>query len=264
MRKSKLVFLSLVLLGCLGVGTPTLAAVPIHDNFYWLGQINKATDVINTEQGLLTVEQGRDFAKAIQQVLTEGERPGAYRPQNVITFEPLLIKAGGPEITMIHAGRSSQDMLASTGRILLREDLLNLANSVNVVQGTLLNLAEKHKDTIVPNYTNGVVAQPNSYGHYLLAYACGFNRDLEKIQQYYARLNLSPMGATVLNGTSWPLNRDKMAAYLGFDGLAYNTYDAGQVFSYDNAAESGAVVTGLALHVGGFVEDVMQGDEGAL
>jgi argininosuccinate lyase len=49
-----------------------------------------------------------------------------------------------------------------------------------------------------------------------------------------------------------------MAAYLGFDGLAYNTYDAGQVYTYDNAAESSAVVTSLALHVGGFVEDVMQ------
>lgn len=257
MRKSVILLLSLALCGCVS----TQAAVPaqtLHDNFYWLGQINKATDVINTEQGLLTADQGRRFAAAIHQVLVEGERPGAYRPQNVITFEPLLIQAGGPEITMIHAGRSSQDMLATTGRILIREDLLNLASSLNAVQGTLVNLAEKHKDTIVPNYTNGVVAQPNSYGHYLLAYADGFNRDMERVQQYYARLNLSPMGATVLNGTSWPLNRDRMAAYLGFDGLAYNTYDAGQVYTYDNAAESSAVVTSLALHVGGFVEDVMQ------
>jgi argininosuccinate lyase len=259
MRKSKALLLSLAFLGCIGVGAPVGAArAPLHDNFYWLGQINKASDIINTEQGLLTADQGHRFAAAIHQVLADGERPGAYRPQNVITFEPLLIKAGGPEITMIHAGRSSQDMLATTGRILIREDLLNLADSLNAVQGTLVNLAEKHKDTIVPNYTNGVVAQPNSYGHYLLAYADGFNRDMERVQQYYARLNLSPMGATVLNGTSWPLNRDRMAAYLGFDGLAYNTYDAGQVYTYDNAAESSAVVTSLALHVGGFVEDVMQ------
>lgn len=259
MRKSTVLLLSLALLGCVGTAAPAAAArSPLHDNFYWLGQINKATDVINTDQGLLTPEQGRRFAAAVQQVLVEGDRPGAYRPQNVVAFEPLLIKAGGPEITMLHAGRSSQDMLASTGRILMREDLLNLADALNKVQGTLISLAEKHKGTIVPNYTNGVVAQPNSYGHYLLAYADGFNRDMERVQQYYARLNLSPMGATVLNGTSWPLNRDRMASYLGFDGLAYNTYDAGQVYTYDNAAESSAVVTSLALHVGGFVEDVMQ------
>ena len=143
MRKSVILLLSLALCGCVS----TQAAVPaqtLHDNFYWLGQINKATDVINTEQGLLTADQGRRFAAAIHQVLVEGERPGAYRPQNVITFEPLLIQAGGPEITMIHAGRSSQYMLATTGWILISEDLLNLASSLNAVQGSLVILAEKH------------------------------------------------------------------------------------------------------------------------
>ena len=79
----------------------TAAAEGEKDNFYWLGQINKATAVINTQQGLLTREQGQEFAKSIAQVLQEGDEGGA-RPQLVITFEPLLIKAyGSEEITML-------------------------------------------------------------------------------------------------------------------------------------------------------------------
>jgi argininosuccinate lyase len=149
------------------------ASSPLHDNFYWLGQINKATDVINTDQGLLTAEQGRRFAlAAIQQVLVEGERPGAYRPQNVVTFEPLLNSSRRPGDYDAPCG-TQQPGHAGQYRAhpACGKTLLNLADSLNAVQGTLINLAEKHKNTIVPNYTNGVVAQPNSYGHYLLAYA---------------------------------------------------------------------------------------------
>lgn len=201
-----------------------------RDNFFWLGQINKATAVINTEEHLLTQEQGHHFAQGIEAVLEQGERPDGARPYLVITFEPLLIKAAGSEITKLHAGRSSQDMLTTVSLAMQREQLLELAQELNTMQRSLLALAEKNQDTILPNYTNGVAAQPNSLAHYLLAYNDAFSRDMDRLQAYYGRINRSPMGACVLNGTGWPLNRDKMAQMLGFDSIAYNTYDAGQVF----------------------------------
>lgn len=95
LRKSFLALLACTLLtgavGGAGEAAPTAAAP--RDNFYWLGQINKATDIINTDEGLLTKEEGRAFAQAIAKVLADGSRPGADRPSNVILFEPYLIQA---------------------------------------------------------------------------------------------------------------------------------------------------------------------------
>lgn len=229
-----------------------------QDTFYWLGQINKASLIINTDEGLLDKKFTRPFAKGLQSVLDAGNRPGGERPQKVITFEPYLIEAAGPEVTRIHAGRSSQDMLATASMALLRTQLLSAAVALNEAQAALLEMAEKHQATLMPNYTNGVAAQPNNYAHYLLAYSNGFQRDMERLQQFYDRVNRSPMGATVLNGTSWPLNRDRMAAYLGFDGLAYNAYDATQIFPIEYPAEAAGLCTSLALHISSFIEDIMQ------
>lgn len=229
-----------------------------RDNFYWLGQINKATAVINTEEKLLTHEQGHRFAQGIATVLEQGDKPEGARPNLVITFEPLLIKAAGPEITKLHAGRSSQDMLTTVSLAMQREQLLELARELNTMQRSLVALAEKNQNTVLPNYTNGVAAQPNSLAHYLLAYNDAFSRDMDRLQAYYGRINRSPMGACVLNGTGWPLNRDKMAQMLGFDSIAYNTYDAGQVFPQEAPLEMGGIASSIAIHIGGFIEEIMQ------
>nr|WP_305123235.1 lyase family protein [Roseomonas sp. GC11] len=239
-----------------------LSSLPAHsqtrrDDFFWLGEINKASAVINTSEGLLDPARAPRIAAGLQAVLDQGNRPDGKRPTLVITFEPLLIEAAGVEATLLHAGRSSQDMLATVRAAMLREGLLALATQLHGMAVTLVALAEAHAGTIVPNYTNGVAAQPNSYGHALLGHAAGFLRDAERLQQAYARLDRSPMGTTVLNGTSWPLNRERMARYLGFPATVENAYDAAQILAAEMPVEVGAVVTALALHVGAFVEDVM-------
>ena len=182
----KKMLLMLPLLGILGGAyfpEPAEAAEswPPRDNFFWLGQINKASDIINTDENLLTKEEGRRFAAAIQKVLDAGNTKGAERPTVVITFEPLLIKAGGPDITKIHAGRSSQDMLTTVSILMQREQLLDLSAALNRMTETLLKLAKAHEGTLIPNYTNGVQAQPNSLGHFLLAYVDAYERDQERV-----------------------------------------------------------------------------------
>jgi argininosuccinate lyase len=230
---------------------------PVRDEFYWLGQMNKATAVINSEEGLLDKAMVPKIAAGIVKVLEEGAQPGGRRPATVISFEPLLIRAAGQDVTLLHAGRSSQDMHATFRAAILKDDLLLLADQLNKTSETLVKLAEKHAQTIVPNYTNGVAAQPNSFGHYLLGHAAGFDRDAQRLREAYARIDRSAMGTTVLNGTSWPLNRQRMAKYLGFAAMVDNAYDAGQISSTEHPVEVGAVITGIALHVGHFVEDVM-------
>lgn len=228
-----------------------------RDEFFWLGEINKATIVINTDEGLLEKSMAPRLAAGIAKVLSDGNQPKGKRPSTVITFEPLLIAAAGAEVTLIHAGRSSQDMHATYRAAILREDLLNLADQLDKTSGSLVRLAEKHALTIVPNYTNGVAAQPNSYGHYLLGHAAGLERDAQRIRESYARADRSAMGTTVLNGTSWPLNRTRMASYLGFGEMVDNAYDASQISSVDAPVEAGSIVTSIALHAGSFVEDIM-------
>lgn len=228
-----------------------------RDEFFWLGQINKATTLINSEEGLLSPELAPKIASALETVIENGNAPDAERPGTVITFEPLLIEEGGVEVTLIHAGRSSQDMHATYRAAILRDELLSLADQLNTTTGTLVELAAQHVDTIVPNYTNGVAAQPNSYAHYLLGHAAGLDRDAQRIREAYARIDRSAMGTTVLNGTGWPLNRQRMADYLGFAAVVDNAYDASQISSMDQPVEVASIVTSIALHTGNFVEDVM-------
>ncbi|MFS0757673.1 argininosuccinate lyase [Noviherbaspirillum sp. 1P10PC] len=228
-----------------------------RDAFYWIGQINKASAVINTDEGLLDKSLSPKVAAGIATVLEQGNQAGGKRPSTVITFEPLLIKAAGPEVTLIHAGRSSQDMLSTVRAAELRDEALNLAEQLNRTSIALVGLARKNVGTIVPNYTNGVAAQPNSYGHYLLGHAAGLERDAQRLREAYARLDRSAMGTTVLNGTSWPLNRKRMADYLGFSAIVDNAYDAAQFSPVDAPVEMGSIVASIALHTGSFVEDVM-------
>ncbi len=230
---------------------------PLRDEFFWLGEINKASTVINAEQGLLDRALAPKLAQGIAKVIEAGNQPGARRPSTVISFEPLMIKEAGVEVTLIHAGRSSQDMHATYRAAIMRDRLLTLADQLNRATRTMVELAATHRGTIVPNYTNGVAAQPNSYGHYLLGLVAGLDRDAQRIRETYARVDRSPMGTTVLNGTSWPLDRQRMADYLGFAGLVENAYDASQIAAADLPVEVGGIVTGIALHVGGFIEDVM-------
>ena len=239
-------------------GSPAAAQQPAgRDEFFWLGEINKASAVINTEEGLLDKAIAPRIAAGIAKVLQDGSQPGGKRPPTVITFEPLLIEAAGVEVTLLHAGRSSQDMIATYRAAMLRDDLLTLAEQLNKTSITLVRLAEKHRNTIVPNYTNGVAAQPNSLGHYLLGHAAAMERHAQRIREAYARVDRSAMGTTVLNGTSWPLNRQRMANYLGFAALVDNAYDASQISSQEHPVEVGAIVASIALQAGNYIEDVM-------
>ena len=228
-----------------------------RDQFFWLGQINKASAVINVDEGLLDRDKVPKIAAGIVKVMADGDKPGAARPFRVVEFEPLLIRAAGQEASLLHAGRSSQDMFATYRAAIMRDNLLDLAEQLTKTSETLVRMSEKHAQTIVPNYTNGIAAQPNSLGHAWLGHAAGFERDAQRIREAYARIDRSPMGTTVLNGSSWPLNRTRMANYLGFETIVDNAYDAAQISSSEYPVEVSAIVTSLGLHSGHFIQDIM-------
>ena len=134
--------------------------------------------------------------------------------------------------------------------------MLDFADALTVLRKQLLDIAEKHTETFVPAYTNGVQAMPITYAHYLLAFADSFARDAERIRQAWARVNRSALGTGVLANSSWPLDRQRLADLLGFDGLSVNGYDATQIAPMDVGLEVANVAQSAAIRVGMLMQDI--------
>ncbi len=228
----------------------------MRDPFYWLGEFNKASTVMVVERGIVTPALGTVIAKAVAQVIADGNKPGARRPADYLQYEPLLVAVAGPDVTRMHSGRSRQDILATTRRVMQRDRLLALLDAMDAARTRLIGLAAANQATIVPAYTNGVQAQPTSYAHYLLGFAAAYARDAERLRQAYARLNLSPMGSAALGTSSFPVDRPRLAALLGFDGVDENSFGADQLAAIDEGAELAGLAGTMALTTGSFVQDI--------
>ncbi|MGZ5105183.1 MAG: argininosuccinate lyase [Usitatibacter sp.] len=229
---------------------------PAHDNFYWLGEFNKASTVMVVEQGIVPRDLGAKIAAGVAHVIEDGDKPGAKRPGDYLQYEPLLVAYSGPDATRMHSGRSRQDILSTTRRVMLRERVLSLLQAMAIAREKMLATAAEHVQTIVPAYTNGVQAQPTTFAHYLLGFAAAFDRDAERLRQAYARLNLSPLGSAALGTSSFPVNRPRLAELLGFDGVAENSYDANQLATLDVAGELADIAALAALTTGSLVQDI--------
>ena len=237
-------------------GEATSALAKQQDVFYWFGRINMASTVVHAEQGIIPAPLVGRIARGVSHSIDQAAQPGGKRPTDVLQVEKIITDQVGPEGTLIHTGRSRQDIHSTLNAAQLRLEVLDYADALDAVRKRLIDLAGKHVDTYVPAYTNGVQAMPISYAHYLLAFADSFERDATRIREAYARLNLSPMGTAVLANSSWSVNRERLAALLGFDGLIVNSLDAGQISTYDVPLEATAIASSTAIRVGAFLQDV--------
>lgn len=226
-----------------------------QDTFYWFGRINMASTLSNFEQGIIPRPLAGRIARAVAESIAQGARTDGRRPDDVLQLEKILIELAGPEATLVHTGRSRQDMHSTLNAAQLRQEMLDVAESLDQVRAHLIDIAQAHTTTYVPAYTNGVQAMPISYAHYLLAFADSFARDATRIREAYGRINLSPMGTAVLANSSWPIQRERLAALLGFDGLIVNSLDAGQISTYDIPLEATAIASSIAIRVGAFMQD---------
>ena len=218
---------------------------------------DKAHLVMLCEEGLLPAVDARAMLGVLRDI--EGGDAVAARAataEHMHSGEAILTESLGAEVAgRLHLGRSSGDLLTVSFRFTLRERLLLLAKGLNALRHAVLKLAREHTETVMPGYTHLQHAQPDTFAHYLLAHASAFDRDAERVRQYYARLNLSPAGAAILNGSEFALNRDRTAALLGFDGLALNTRDA--VWGRDLETEAHTVTLLLAGNFNRLAEDLM-------
>jgi argininosuccinate lyase len=227
-----------------------------RDEFYYLGELNKASSVMVVEQGIVPKALGKVIAESVSQVIADGNKPGAKRPGDYLELEKLLIAAGGPDVTRMHSGRSRQDIGATRNRLFQRAQVLATFAALSNARATLLDFAAKYPDAIVPAYTVGVQAQPISFGHYILAYVEALERNTERLRRAYGNVNKSPLGSAALGTSSFPVNRARLAELLGFDGIVENSLDANQISPIDTAVELVSVASAAALTVGTFVTDI--------
>ena len=226
------------------------------DNFHSIAQQSKASVVMLSETGIVPRPLAARIAKGIKDVITAEGRPGSARSGDYLQFEELLVKAAGPDSSRLHSGRSRQDLGSTTDRLFQREALLSVFDVMTKARQALLRLASQHVATIIPAYTHGVQAQPTSLAHYLGAFAAALDRDAQRLMAAYASINHSPLGAAALATSGFPIERNRLAALLGFDGLVENAYDANHVSPADIKTEFAAALATSAIHIGQFVEDL--------
>jgi len=155
----------------------------------------------------------------------------------------------------LHTARSRNDQVATDVRLFLRAAIDEIVTLIKAAQHGLLELADRHTDTIMPGFTHLQVAQPVSYGHHLMAYFEMLARDAQRLTDCRKRLNRLPLGAAALAGTTFPIDRMMVAKELGFDGVCENSLDA--VSDRDFAVEFCAAAALVMVHLSRFCEEVI-------
>jgi argininosuccinate lyase len=210
---------------------------------------DKAHAVMLREEGLLKREAAVAILTALRQMEKEGvEETRAAVGGGLHSGEQYLIRTLGEEVGgRLHLARSSGDLSSVGINVLQREKLLTLMEGVNRLRRTLLDLARRHTDTILPGYSFGQHAQPMTLAHLWLSWAANLGRDFERLHGAFRRVNQSAAGAAIMVGSDFPVNRQRTAALLGFDGVHENAADAILELTADDSLEVPMVI-GLLYH----------------
>ena len=209
--------------------------------------------------GVLSAQDLADIDRGLTQIRGEIER-GEFAWQLALedvhlNVEKRLTDLIGDAGKRLHTGRSRNDQVANDLRLYLRGEIDRIVAVLGEVQRALVDLAERHCETVMPGFTHLQVAQPVVFGHHLLAYVEMFERDRERLLDARKRVNRLALGAAALAGTTFPIDRAFVAARLGFDGICENSLDA--VSDRDFAIEFCAAAALLMTHISRLAEELV-------
>jgi argininosuccinate lyase len=216
--------------------------------------INKAHVIMLMEQKIIKWSDGAKLLEALTKhadIKLDPSSEDVHMAVEDAVLKEVGLETGGN----LHIAKSRNDQVATAIRMELRKNLLSLMLSVIQMQESLAETAEKHVKTVILEYTHLQPAQPVTFAHYLLSHFDALERDLQRLQETYERVNLCPMGAGALATTSFPINRERVAALLGFSGIVENSIDA--VGSRDFILETTAVLTIIAVNLSRLAEDLI-------
>ena len=172
-----------------------------------------------------------------------------------LNIEKRLTELVGDAGKRLHTGRSRNDQVATDIRLYVRAAIDDITVLLTALRGALTDLAEQNADTIMPGFTHMQVAQPITFGHHMLAYVEMFGRDVERMADTRKRVNRLPLGAAALAGTTFPIDRERVARTLGFDDVCHNSLDA--VSDRDFAIEFCAAAALIMTHISRMSEELV-------
>jgi argininosuccinate lyase len=209
--------------------------------------------------GVLTEKEMTSIVGGLEDIATDIERNDFHWSVELedvhMNIEARLVDRIGDTGKKLHTGRSRNDQVATDLRLYLRDEVDLVCSEILRLQGALVQLAERESDTIMPGFTHLQAAQPISFGHHLLAWHEMLVRDRERLQDCRRRINVMPLGAAALAGSSFPLDRDYTAELLGFDRPAANSLDA--VSDRDFAIEFISCASVLMMHLTRVAEELV-------
>lgn len=211
------------------------------------------------QTGIISPAEAEQLVAGLEQIRQE-YRQGQFRPgieaEDVhFAVERRLTELVGDVGKKLHTARSRNDQVGTDTRLYLRDQVRQIQTQLLAFQKTLLDLAEQHVETLIPGYTHLQRAQPLSLAHHLLAYVEMVQRDWERLEDGYKRLNISPLGCGALAGTTFPIDRAYSAQLLGFDRVYSNSLDG--VSDRDFAVEFLCAASLIMVHLSRLSEEVI-------
>ena len=230
---------------------------------YRLAEVDIQSSLVHaqmlSEQGIISPTDFAQINSGLQQILQEIQQGHFTWQLNLedvhLNIEARLTSLIGDAGKRLHTARSRNDQVATDIRLWLRNAIDEILSQLTTLRRSFCDLAEKHAHTIMPGFTHLQVAQPITVGHHLMAYVEMLHRDATRFQDCRVRLNQLPLGSAALAGTSYPINRDRVAQVLGFDGVCQNSLDA--VSDRDFAIEFCAASAIVMTHISRFSEELI-------
>ena len=231
------------------------------DKRLWLADItgSLAHAEMLAAQGIISATDHASIQKGMAQIHNEietGRFEWKLDLEDVhLNIEARLTQIVGDAGKRLHTGRSRNDQVATDVRLWLRAEIDLIIPLLDDLQGALVDTAENNVDVILPGFTHLQVAQPVSFGHHMLAYVEMFARDAARMKDVRKRVNQLPLGAAALAGTSYPLDRERVAQSLGMEGICQNSLDA--VSDRDFAIEFTAAASIAMVHISRMSEELI-------
>ena len=210
-------------------------------------------------QGIISQQDYADIQRGMKQIQDEiaaGKFTWLLDLEDVhLNIEKRLTELVGDAGKRLHTGRSRNDQVATDIRLYLRHAIDEINDLLRNLRLALTDLAEQHASTILPGFTHMQVAQPVTFGHHMLAYVEMFGRDAERMIDCRKRVNRLPLGSAALAGTTFPIDRARVAATLGFEDVCHNSLDA--VSDRDFAIEFCAAAALIMTHISRMSEELV-------
>jgi len=220
---------------------------------------SKAHAAMLRDQRIIAEADAASILAGLDRIAAEYERDGVPEREELedihMTVEHRLTELIGEAAGRLHTARSRNDQVATDFKLWVRGACDEASQAIRGLQRALVERAEEHADTVMPGFTHLQAAQPVTLGHHLMAYYEMLRRDASRFADARARMNVSPLGAAALAGTGFPIDRERTADALGFDGATANSLDS--VSDRDFALDFLASAAQCALHLSRLAEELI-------